>query len=438
MKIEELRTQIKGAGIAGAGGAGFPSYAKLSEGIDVLLVNGSECEPLLYTDCFLLMKQLPEVISGIRAILEGTGIGRAMLCVKEHTAKRLFLAEGDKLAENITLKTLPNVYPVGDEVSLIYEATGRTVKAGNLPASAGVLVYNAETVYNIARAARGEPVTEKWLTVGGDVPEATVLKVPVGTPVSRLFEILNIRIPEDRVVLDGGPSMGKIINYRQAVVTKTTKGVLVLPEETEAVRMKQMDAEMSVARAETGCCQCTHCTDVCPRALIGYPIEPHKLVRTAKGAVEIDPALALTATLCCGCGLCTALACCQGVSPKAVIDRYKAQLAAKKLKFVAAAEPKVSPEREYRMIPVERWARALGVRKFDKMPVFRDTVEVSRVEIPLRQHIGAKSVPIVKDGETVEKGQPIADCAEGLSLRQHASIAGRARLYEDKIVIEKS
>lgn len=437
MNLEELKTQIRGAGIAGAGGAGFPSHFKLFSGADTLLVNGSECEPLLYTDCFLLQRELSEVVSGIQAIMQGAGIPRAFLCVKEHTAARLRLRDGEQLARNVTLKFLPNVYPVGDEVSLVYEATGRAIKAGNLPATVGVLVYNAETVYNIAAAVRGVPVTEKWLTVGGDLPEASVVKVPVGTRVADLFEKLGINVPEDHVVLDGGPSMGKIINYERAAVTKTTKGLLVLPEDCEAVRMKRMDAEMSVARAETGCCQCTHCTDVCPRALMGYPIEPHKIVRTAKGAVEMSPELALTATLCCGCGLCTALACCQGISPKAVIDHYKAELAAKKLKFVSNAEPKVSPEREYRMIPSERWARSLGVRKFDRLPVYRGALGFSRAEIPLKQHVGAPSVPVVKDGDRVEQGDLIAECAAGLSLCQHASLSGAVRVTSEKIIIER-
>ena len=438
MELNELKTHIFEAGIVGAGGAGFPSHMKLSAGADTLLVNGSECEPLLYTDYFLLKKELPAVLSGVRAVLEGTGIPRAFLCIKEHTAERLRLHDGETLAEHISLKTLPDVYPVGAEVSLIYETLGRVVSPGNLPITVGVIVYNAETVFNIGRAIlSGAPVTEKWLTVAGDIPEPFTLKVPVGTPVSEIFDQFGITVPEDHVVLDGGPSMGKFIDHEQASVTKTTKGILILPETIEAVRAKRMDVRMSVARAETGCCQCTHCTDVCPRALMGYPIEPHKLVRTAKQAIECSPELALSATLCCGCGLCTSLACCQGISPKAVIDYYKSVLAKNKLRYSSKAEVKVSPEREYRMIPSERWARALGVKKFDRLPVFRGTFEPSRVSIPLQQHIGAPSVPAVENGVRAEKGQLIAKSAEGLSVNQHASLAGRVTLSAGAITIEK-
>ena len=131
-----FKEQLQSAGIVGAGGAGFPSYAKLAQGADLLVVNGAECEPLLYTDYYLLFREMPMVLDGIREVLTQGGIPRALLCVKAHTAVRLGLADGAKLAENIQLKVLPDVYPMGDEISLIYRATGRLVRPGNLPITA--------------------------------------------------------------------------------------------------------------------------------------------------------------------------------------------------------------------------------------------------------------------------------------------------------------
>ena len=143
MNLKEI---MKEAGIVGAGGAGFPSYAKLADGADTLVINGAECEPLLYTDYVLLHKEMPMVLAGIKAVLEYANIPCALLCVKEHTAKRLHLVDGTRLAEKIVLKTLPDVYPMGDEIAMIYQATGRVVKPGNLPITAGVIVYNVETM----------------------------------------------------------------------------------------------------------------------------------------------------------------------------------------------------------------------------------------------------------------------------------------------------
>ena len=438
--IMELKEIMKEAGIVGAGGAGFPSYAKLADGANVLVINGAECEPLLYTDYILLQKELPMVLAGIKAVLDYAKIPRALLCVKEHTAKRLRLANDTELAKGIILKTLPDVYPMGDEISLIYQATGRVVKPGNLPITAGVIVYNGETMYNVAAALKkSEPLTMKWLTIAGAIPEPIVVKVPIGTSVAELFERNSIVIPEEGyTVLDGGPSMGKVIDPERAVVTKTTKGLLVLPNDCEAVKSKFLDGEKSVARAETACCQCTRCTDMCPRALLGYPLEPHKMVRTAKTAASVMPEMVLSATLCCGCGVCETLACCQGISPKAVINEYKALLGKNKMRYVGKIEVSPAAEREYRMIPSERWASVLGVAKFDKLPKFVGEQSYSRVEILLRQHIGAPSVPCVLDGDVVQKGDKIAEAAEGLSLPQYASISGRVTVFDgEKIVIDK-
>ncbi len=435
MNLKEI---MKEAGIVGAGGAGFPSYAKLADGADVLVINGAECEPLLYTDYILLQKEMPMVLLGVQSVLESIKIPQALLCVKEHTAKRLRLNDGAKLAERIFLKVLPDVYPMGDEISLIYQATGRVVKSGNLPITAGVIVFNVETMYNVAAATKNIPLTQKWVTIAGDIPEPIVVKVPIGTPVDELFERNQITVPEGYTVLDGGPSMGKVVLPERAVVTKTTKGLLILPDDCEAVRTKRINGEMSVARAETACCQCTRCTDLCPRNLLGYPLEPHKMVRTAKSAVETLPSMVLSATLCCGCGVCESLACSQGISPKAVINEYKALLGKNKLRFVGKDEVEPAKEREYRMIPSERWASVLGVAKFDKVAKFVGAQkEFSRVEIYFRQHIGAPSVATVTDGAFVKAGEKIADGGEGLSLPQYASMDGRASVYGDKIIIER-
>ncbi len=435
----DLKELMKEAGIVGAGGAGFPSYAKLADGAQVLVINGAECEPLLYTDYVLLQRELPMVLEGIKAVQEYANIPCALLCIKEHTAKRLSLADGTKLAERILIKTLPDVYPMGDEISLIYQATGKVVKPGNLPITAGVIVLNVETLYNVALAVkRSEYVTEKYVTIGGNIPEAIVVKVPIGISVAELFERNSIIVPEDCVVLDGGPSMGKVINPNLAVVTKTTKGLLILPKSCEAVRSKFLDGDKSIARAETACCQCVRCTDMCPRALLGYPLEPHKMVRTAKSAAKIMPEMVLSATLCCGCGICESLACCQGISPKAVINEYKALLAKNKMRYVGKEEVAPEIEREWRMVPSERWANTLGVGQYDKVGKFVGTQKgFSRTEIYMRQHIGAPSVPCIEDGAMVKKGDKIANAAEGLSLPQYATMDGVATVFNDKIVIDK-
>ena len=435
----ELKTLMQSAGIIGAGGAGFPSYAKIAGGADTLLVNGAECEPLLYTDYIILKRSLSTVVAGIRTVLEGTGIKRAVLAVKEHTAKRLSFEDGEMLEDTVKVKVLPDVYPIGDEVGLIYESLGRLVNPASLPITVGVIVYNVETMYNLGRAVKfGEPVTMKWLTVGGAIDKSVVVRVPVGAPIDELLELLGIEIPEGYAVVDGGPSMGKIINPRRTAVGKTTKGILILPRDIQAISAKEINESLATSRAETACCQCTRCTDMCPRALLGYPLEPHKMVRTAMGAAVVMPQMVISATLCCGCGICESIACSQGISPKAVINGYKAVLAKNGMRFVPTKPASVTDEREYRMVSSDRWAQTLGVARFDKLASYGgEIIDFTRLEIPLARHIGAPSVPVVKDKDRVEAGAQVAAAADGLSVPQHTALSGVVTLANRKIIIDR-
>ncbi len=426
-------------GILGAGGAGFPSYAKIAEGANLLLINGAECEPLLYTDYILLKDEMSLVLSGISTVLESTGIQSSLIAIKDHTAKRLGVTDGERLSDKIYIRVLPDVYPMGDEISLIYQATNRLIQPGKLPITEGVIVYNVETMYNLGRSVRfSEPVTKKWLTIGGDIKNPTVIKVPIGTKISDIFKELNITVDERHTVIDGGPSMGKVINPSTYAVTKTTKGILILPNDTQAIMSKKINKDLAITRAETACCQCTRCTDMCPRSMLGYPLEPHKMVRTAMGVAEIMPEMVLSATLCCGCGICESLACNQGISPKAVIENYKAVLAKNKMRFSSSNIYEVRSERDYRMVPSTRWMSMLGITKFDKLATFNGEInDFNRVEITLNPHIGAPSIPCVKDGDVVSEGEIIANAGGGLSLPQHASISGRVTLGINKIIIDR-
>ncbi len=433
----ELKDLMKNAGIVGAGGAGFPSFAKLADGADTLVINGAECEPLLYTDYIIMKNEMDAVVGGVCAILDYAKIPRALICMKAHTAKRLALNEGDKLASRVYVKVLPDVYPMGDEISLIYQATGRVVRPGNLPITAGVIVYNTETMYNVHMAlTQGKPLTEKWVTIGGNVKQPIVVRVPIGISVAELFKKYDIRVAENEVVLDGGPSMGKMINPDTATVTKTSKGFLILPNDIPAIQTKLISPDKAAARASTACCQCTRCTDMCPRHLLGYPLEPHKMVRASVHLADITPDLVKTATLCCACGICETLACCQGISPKAVINNFKGILAKNKIRYVANVDVEPAEEREYRMLPSDRWMAVLGVSKYDKVGEYvGEDYSFKKVTIMMSAHIGAPSVPAVSAGDRVNIGDVVAECGNGLSLPQHASVNGKVLSVDDKKIV---
>lgn len=436
MELSKLKELAAAAGVVGAGGAGFPTAEKLAAGADTLLINGAECEPLLYTDHALLKEQLATVLSGAAQIMEAAGIGQGHLCVKGHTAEKLGWQHGTVLQNGLSVFCLPDVYPMGDEVILTYQVLGRIVPPGSLPIHVGALVQNVETVYNIARAAEGVPVTEKWLTVAGKVPQPFVTAVPVGAPVAALLKAAGITVPADCAVIDGGPAMGKVIDPAEAVVKKTTKGICILPRSIPAVAGKlSLDRTVSV-HASANCCQCTVCTDLCPRALIGYPLEPHRIVRSTLSAIEEEPAAFAAAQVCSGCGVCELTSCCQGISPRRVYARAKGILAKDQVRYSHRGELNPHPDRDYRMLPVTRFKLRIGVQPFDRPAEFRRLEVPGPLTLPTRQHVGAPAIPTVKAGDTVVAGACVAKAAEGVSAGVHAPVAGTVTaVNEDRVVI---
>ena len=435
-----LKNILRDHGVVGAGGAGFPSYAKLAQGADTLVINCAECEPLIYTDFVLMREKMPHIISGILAVMENTGITHTYLAIKEHRAVMLGYKDGEEIAPAVTVKHLPNVYPMGDEINLIYEVTGRLVQPGALPITSKVIEFNGETAYNICNAVSyGKSVIRKWVTVSGDIEKKYVVNVPIGMRVCDLFDRLGISVPDSHSVFDGGPSMGRICDATRAVITKTTKSILILPDHIPATAHKKVALDDMLRRAASACCGCSRCTDMCPRHLLGYPLEPHKMIRAAlSGAVTDNPQLVKNATLCCSCGVCAEV-CCQDISPKDIIVHLKGLLAKEKIKFSAGSETYApSSDRRYRMISSSRWEDMLGVKKYDEVPTFiNERIMSGRVEIPMLGHIGAPSVPAVKVGDTVKEYDLIANAADGLSLPQYASIDGRVTFVSpEKIIIE--
>ncbi len=436
----ELKNILQSCGIVGAGGAGFPSYAKLADGADLMVINCAECEPLIYTEYMLMREEMTKIAEGARLVMNHLGITHTYISLKEYRGKLLGYTDGQFLADGVSVRLMPNVYPIGDEINLIYQTTGRLIKPGNLPISAGVIVFNGETIYNIYNALTyGTPVTEKWVTVAGNIPERRVVKVPIGMRVTELFRTLGIKMAEDEVLFDGGPSMGKIENPANSIITKTTNALLIIPNTAPAVTRKKVNIDDMMRRAASCCCACTRCTEMCPRHLLGYPLEPHKMIRAAMTNVaDESPELVKTATLCCSCGICAEV-CCQDISPKDVIAHLKGVLAKNKIRYTSGSEKyKPSADREYRMIPSDRWESMLGVKKYEVIPeLVEKTVKAKKVEIRMGGHIGAPSVPAVKVGDTVSIGQTVATAADGLSIPQHASIDGKVTFVStEKIIIE--
>ncbi len=441
MEMKKLSSILQQSGIVGAGGAGFPTYAKLDERAETIILNCAECEPLLRLHRQLLEKYAREIVETFHMIGQTVGAKDIVIGIKKaykKTIEALNNCIGDY--KGVRLGLLDEVYPAGDEVVLIYEVTGKVVKPGGLPIESGVAVFNVETVYNAYRAIKADtPVVDKLVSVVAEVNHPVTVRVPIGTPIEEVVSMAGGVTTKNPVYFIGGPMMGNIGAGVQPV-TKTTNAILVLPENHLIIQKKNRKASIDLKRAAASCCQCTMCTDLCPRNRLGHPIEPHKFMRAATCKDMQEPDVFLNTMFCSSCGLCEMYSCMQSLSPRSLMADYKLGLRAHGIKPPQGVVPKpVGPEREYRKVPMERLMARLDLTRYDKeAPLQDETADVKKVRIMLSQHIGAPAAAIVKPGDTVEAGQMIAQPGKGLSVGIHASINGKITEVSDKfIVIER-
>lgn len=438
MNFEELSTLMRENGIVGAGGAGFPSYAKLKHGVDTIVLNCAECEPLLRLHRQLIERRTYEILSALDLVAKTVGATNIVIGIKAAYKRAVEAIEANLASfKNIRICKLREVYPAGDEVVLIYEATGRIVQPGALPASVGVIVFNVETMFNTYKALSGEPVTHKYVTVAGDVKNAKTYYAPLGITLGELIDMAGGETVENSSYVLGGPMMGSLCR-RDDVVTKTTNAVIVLPSDHYVVMRKKQNPSIDLKRAMAACCQCRYCTDMCPRHLLGHPIEPHELMRVASNHDSHNVSPYLNTFFCSGCGLCEMYSCFQGLSPRTLIGKFKSGL-----KAAGVAAPKVEKEavpisnRELRRVPLSRLRARLDLEKYNKSaPITDEEITPKKVKIMLSQHIGVPASAVVKKGDTVAKGQLVAKAADGkLSVNIHSSIDGKVAEVNEKFIL---
>lgn len=438
MDMEKLSALLRESGVVGAGGAGFPTYAKLNKKADTIIMNCAECEPLLKLHRQLLASHAQEILKAFDMIAQCVEAKEAIIGVKR-AYRETIEALNAYLPQypHIRLGILDEVYPAGDEVVLIYELTGKIVPPGGLPIECGVAVFNVETVYNVYQAVVcGNPVQDKLVSIVGEVAHPVTVRMPLGCSIEEAVQQAGGVTVKDPAYLIGGPMMG-FLGSGFLPITKTTNAVLVLPEEHLLVQKRRRKASIDLKRAAAACCQCSMCTDLCPRHLLGHPIEPHKFMRAATCKDVQEPDIFLNTMFCSSCGLCENYSCMQGLSPRSLIADYKAGLRAHGVKPPKVpAVPVAEKDREFRKAPVERLMARLDLTKYNKPAPLTDMAgERKRVKLMLSQHIGAPAVLVVSQSDVVEKGQMIARPAEGLSVAVHASISGTVTEVTDQYVI---
>lgn len=427
MDFEGLQQLMRDNGIVGCGGAGFPSYAKLNKNVDTLIINCAECEPLLRLHRQLIEVRAEEIVQTAEFVCQIIGAKQVIIGIKAAYRKAVEALRNQLDKYHLTkLHLLPEVYPAGDEFVLIYELTGRVIKPGKLPASVNVLVYNVETIYNVYRALHGHPVTHKFVTITGEVNQPETFYAPIGSKIFGLVKRSGGLKIDNPAYLIGGPMMG-VLGNDQDVVTKTTNAVIVLPKNHPVILRKMTKASIDLKRAMAACSQCNYCTDMCPRHLLGHPIDPAEFMRVASNQDSHNITPYLNARYCSSCGVCEAYACHQGLSPRILLGVIKNRFKASGVKY-PDFEGETTPANDMNLkrVPLKRLVARLGLEPYtNPAPIYEEPINAKEVDIKLLQHIGAPAIPVVKVNDSVEIGDLIAIADDkSMSVNIHASIKG--------------
>lgn len=420
----DIVNQIKEKGIVGAGGAGFPTHVKLASNAATVIVNAAECEPLLHKDKEILKHKTDTFLAGLRILMKAVNAKKSIIGVKKKNAYLIKHLQ-PLLDETMELIPLRDFYPSGDEITLIYETTGQIIKAGSLPISEGIVVSNVESILNMGI---NTPVLTKFINVAGNVKRVNSFEVPIGISYKEVIDYAEPTLAKYSVLV-GGPMMGKLVEDLNDVVTKTTSALIILPEDHLLVtKYKTISSPKQVHRiGKSACDQCTLCTELCPRYLLGHPIQPHLAMRSLvfSGVPEDSNGADTHALYCCECNLCSFISCPEGLYPGSVCGTAKQKLNAKGIKHTGTISNKAHPLADYRRTPSKKLKRMLSLNQFtDEGPLVAFDYQPSTLRIKLHQHIGAPAIPIVKTKSRVKAGEKIATMGDKLGSELHAPSSG--------------
>lgn len=293
----ELRNRIRRAGIVGLGGAGFPTFIKMNPGphkpVDLLVINGAECEPYISCDDMLMRERPQEILEGIHILMHALQVGTCVIGVEDNKPEAIAALEQTVAADHrlgdIRVQAIPTLYPSGGEKQLIQILTGREVPSQGLPADIGIVCHNPGTVAAVYHAIhRNEPLISRIVTVtGAGVQAPANLEVRIGTPMHHLIEACGGYTPGVDRMLMGGPMMGFALTSDALPVIKTTNCLLATTRE-----------ELPPPEPPRPCIRCGECVRVCPAQLL-----PQQLYWFAH-ARDFDKAQDYNLFDCIECGCC--------------------------------------------------------------------------------------------------------------------------------------
>lgn len=291
---QEIVERVKLAGIVGMGGAGFPTFIKLSpkepDKIDYVIANCAECEPYLTSDYRRMLEEPEKVIGGLKIILQLFDKAQGILAIEDNKQDCIQLFR--KLTKDeprISVKALKTKYPQGAERQIIYATTGRAINSKKLPADAGCIVDNVDTIVAIWHAVtEGKPLMERIVTVTGDaIAKPRNFKVIIGTNYHELIEEAG-GFKEDPVkIVSGGPMMGMGIFDLDVPTTKTASALLCLTKDDVS------------AMEPSACINCGKCVEVCPGRVVPKHLSEYAIRGDEEAFVKHQ------GMECCECGCCS-------------------------------------------------------------------------------------------------------------------------------------
>lgn len=294
---QQIVDKVRSAGIAGMGGAAFPTHIKLNpvSEIDLVIINGVECEPYISADDRLMREYSQDILAGIGIIHRLLTPKRIVIAIEDNKpeaakAMQAAVSQCGLPAGSIRVTVIPTKYPSGGEKQLIQIITGREVPSGAIPAKLGIVVHNVGTAFAIHQAVtQGKPLIERVVTVTGkNVSKPGNYWLPIGTPVDHVLTATEFTPEPDQKVIIGGPMMGHALANIQVPILKGTNCILVPSSQ-----------EIGSSPEEKACIRCGECATACPALLL-----PQQLFWHAK-AEEYDKAASYNLKDCIECGCCS-------------------------------------------------------------------------------------------------------------------------------------